>query len=171
LPDRWGTPQQYRDQASFDAACLPPGQAGEIVVSGAHVLSGNLHGAGDAETKIHVGSSVWHRTGDAGQLDAAGRLWLLGRAAAKIDDERGRLYPLTIEAAAAAHPNVRRCALIANRGRRVLCLELVPGKSLPSELAALPIDACLQLERIPLDRRHHAKVDYPALRRLLRIEP
>ena len=46
---------------------------------------------GDEETKITVGEHVWHRTGDAGYLDAQGRLWLLGRCSAKANDNDGVL--------------------------------------------------------------------------------
>ncbi|MFO1448420.1 MAG: AMP-binding protein [Opitutaceae bacterium] len=52
---------------------MPTRQAiGEIVVAGDHVLKGYLGGHGDAETKFKVGDETWHRTGDAGSLDAAG---------------------------------------------------------------------------------------------------
>jgi len=74
LPDRWGRPGAAMTPGDFAAARLAPGEAGEIVVSGGHVLSGYLDGVGDEETKFRVGGSVWHRTGDAGRLDAAGRL-------------------------------------------------------------------------------------------------
>ena len=62
-------------------------QPGEIVVSGAHVGAGYVGGVGDAETKFRVGEVIWHRTGDAGYLDAHGRLWLLGRCSARIADD------------------------------------------------------------------------------------
>ena len=71
LRDQWGTPIGPYTEAEFVAACLPPGEAGEIVVSGDHVLAGYLHGHGNDETKFAVGGTRWHRTGDAGYLDAA----------------------------------------------------------------------------------------------------
>ena len=53
------------------------GEPGEIVVAGGHVLPGYLNGEGDVETKFEVDGARWHRTGDLGYLDGAGRLWLL----------------------------------------------------------------------------------------------
>ncbi len=38
---------------------------------------------------------------------------------------------------------------------------------LPSDLAWAELDAVLPLRQIPVDRRHNAKVDYPALYKLL----
>jgi len=45
------------------------------------VLRGYLNGEGDEETKFKVENEIWHRTGDAGCLDSAGRLWLADRTA------------------------------------------------------------------------------------------
>jgi hypothetical protein len=67
-------------------------------------------------------------------------------------------------------PGVRRCALLAHDGQRLLAVEAEPGADpLPALRPAL---AWARLDRmlsctIPVDRRHNAKVDYTALRRLL----
>jgi acyl-CoA synthetase (AMP-forming)/AMP-acid ligase II len=154
----------------FDQRVLPAGEVGEIVVSGPHVLSQYLQGIGDEQTKIRVEGEVWHRTGDAGRWDEQGRLWLLGRWEARIDDHRGRAYPLAVEAAAMAAPGVRRVALVAHQGLRVLALEPDSPAVLQALRAAcpdLPVDRFMPMKQIPVDRRHNAKIDYPALRRQL----
>jgi len=170
LPDRWETPIGPYTDAEFDAACLPPGEPGEIVVGGEHVLGGYLHGQGDDETKFSVGATRWHRTGDAGYFDRRGRLWLLGRCAARLDDARGRLYPLGVESVALRCPGVRRAAFVGHQGRRVLVLEPT-RRSLRPDLARLArdlawahVDEILWHEDIPVDARHNAKVAYGALR-------
>jgi acyl-CoA synthetase (AMP-forming)/AMP-acid ligase II len=169
LRDRWGEPIGPYAEAEFEASCLPPGEPGEIVVSGDHVLGGYLHGHGDDETKFAVGATRWHRTGDAGYLDQRGRLWLLGRCAARIDDARGRLYPLGVESVALQRSGVRRAALVSHQGRRVLVLEPThrapqPNLSrLAQDLAWAHVDEILLHEDIPMDARHNAKVDYRAL--------
>jgi acyl-CoA synthetase (AMP-forming)/AMP-acid ligase II len=172
LRDRWGKPRGAMDALEFADETVSPGEAGEIVVTGDHVLRGYLGGVGDEETKFTVGGEVWHRTGDAGRLDAAGRLWLLGRCAARIDDAQGRLYPFTAECVAMTIPEVRRAALVAQAARRCLVVEAPQaGPDLEGRLTAAlgwaHLAAIIFVRTLPVDRRHNAKIDYPALRRLL----
>lgn len=173
LPDRWGRPVEALSSESLGQAMLPRGQAGEIVVSGDHVLKGYLRGIGDEETKIRVDGAVWHRTGDAGWLDDCGRLWLLGRCSARIEDERGTVYPFAVECAASEMTGVGRTAFVSHRGRRVLLVE--PAREgCPPDVSALRsaldwarLDEARLVRRLPVDRRHNAKIDYVALARLL----
>jgi len=172
LRDRWGAARVALTAAEFAAETMPAGEAGEIVVTGEHVLRGYLGGVGDDETKFTVDGETWHRTGDAGRLDDKGRLWLLGRCAARIDDEYGRLYPFTAESVAMTFPEVRRAALVSHAGRRCLVVEAPgAGPDLEGHLAAAlgwaQLGAILFVRTLPVDRRHNAKIDYPALRRLL----
>lgn len=150
---------------AFEALCAPPGEPGEIVVSGPHVHPGQPNDQHSNATKLRVGEAVWHRTGDTGRLDHDGRLWLLGRSSARIDDARGMVHPFSIEAAVLTDPRVRRAALASTHGRRLLVLEM----SDPAHLPQLPpwvqaqIDEVRVVRHIPLDRRHNAKVDYVKL--------
>ena len=114
LKNQRGTPVGPFTLTEFDAACQPAGEAGEIVVSGEHVLSGYLDGHGDEENKFTVAGVRWHRTGDAGYLDDSGRLWLLGRCSARIEDSDGALYPFSVEHAALQHEFVRRAAVVSD---------------------------------------------------------
>jgi acyl-CoA synthetase (AMP-forming)/AMP-acid ligase II len=170
--DRWGTPLGEMSGADFSAGVMPAGNAGEIVVSGEHVLPGYLHGQGDEETKFKVDGTIWHRTGDAGYLDGKGRLWLLGRCVARVDDEHGTLYPFVAEAVAYTDPNVRRAAFVAHQGRRVLAVQPY-GRAAPDTerirraLAWAHVNEVRILPHIPVDKRHNAKVDYPRLRDLV----
>src|SRR5258705_231320 len=76
-------------------------------------------------------------------------------------------------AAAGAAAGAPAAAGAARGGRRALAVELEPGADpaalcvLQSDLAWAELDAVLSLRQIPVDRRHNAKVDYPALYRLL----
>jgi acyl-CoA synthetase (AMP-forming)/AMP-acid ligase II len=179
IVDRWGEPIGPMAMAEFSSLEIPSGQAGEIVVAGDHVLGGYLDGIGDHETKIHVVGGVWHRTGDAGWLDAKGRLWLLGRCAAKLPSfvapvgvpAESLRYPFAIECALREIFPTLRMAAIEWRGRRLL---VVGKRSDAAEIEAirdashdLGIEDMVCLDAIPLDRRHNAKIDYPALRALL----
>ncbi len=167
ISDQWGTPL---DEAG---PVVQPGQAGEIIVSGEHVLTGYLDGLGDYETKIHADGSVWHRTGDAGWMDGEGRVWLLGRCSEKLPPfpagdglpDSAMSYPFAIECALREQfPGIRMAALEWD-GERTLA---VGGKcDVSASAAKFGIGKIVYLKSIPLDRRHNAKVDYPALRRVL----
>ncbi len=173
LNDQWGRPIGPFTRSEFAATCLPHGAAGEIVVTGEHVLSGYLNGDGDGETKFAVDGTRWHRTGDAGYLDGRGRLWLLGRCAARVEDSRGTLYPFAVECAAHQHPGVRRAAIVSHHGRRILMVQLRERETtadlgrLKHRLAWAQIDEVRIHESIPVDRRHNAKIDYAALSKIL----
>jgi olefin beta-lactone synthetase len=172
LPDRWGTPVTVRHRQDLERQALSSGTIGEIVVSGDHVLGGYLDGAGDDETKIHAGTCVWHRTGDAGYFDGHGRLWLLGRCAARVSDRLGVLYPLAVECAASGVPGLRRSAFVQHQGRRVLVIEVEHKlrevrEALMGRLAWARLDEVLTVKQVPVDHRHNAKIDYTALNRLL----
>jgi len=172
LPDRWGTVVGPWTAADLDRETLGANQIGEIVVAGDHVLPGYLGGYGDEETKIKVDGRVWHRTGDAGYLDATGRVWLLGRCAAKASDGAGVLYPFAVECAAGEVPGVGRTAFVRHRNQRVLAAEVGDDAAsvraeLMTRLGWAKLDDIVIVDRIPVDRRHNAKVEYPTLMQLL----
>lgn len=172
LHDRAGSRVGPLSQSELDEQTVPAGDVGEIVVSGGHVLAGYLGGVGDADTKIRVDSAVWHRTGDAGYLDVSGRLWLLGRCSARVVDSHGSVYPFAAECAALTTTGVRRSALVSLRGRRVLVVELerTAGDVRAALLARLAwafIADVVVVASLPVDRRHNAKIDYPALKALV----
>jgi len=172
LPDRWGTPIGPMSAHDLDGDTLPPGGVGEIVVTGEHVLAGYLDGSGDEDTKIAIGQGVWHRTGDAGYLDTQGRVWLLGRCSAKASDSAGVLYPFAVECAASETPGVVRTAFVLHRGRRLLAAEIDGDAAkiradLMHRLGWAGLADVVVVAEIPVDRRHNAKVEYPALVRVL----
>ena len=183
IKNSWGTPLKALDPASFDSMTLPQGQPGEVVVTGDHVLSGYLGGVGDEETKIHVGGKVWHRTGDAAWLDKDGCLWLLGRCSAKLPSSpvappelpEGALdYPFAIEAAVGMrYPQVVSAA-IGWKDKRTLVFghgqpDPATSEEMAREFETLGIQQVIFAGgKLPMDRRHHAKIDYPALRAMLK---
>ena len=154
-------------EAEFQAAGSPAGEPGQVVVAGPHVQPGYLNDPAEHETKLQVAGAVWHQTGDAGYFDERGRLWLLGRSGARITDHHGTVYPLQVECAAREDAMVRRAALLAHQNRRVLAIEakgrIQPG-DMKSRLDWAFIDTVKVLPRIPVDKRHNSKIDYPALR-------
>jgi olefin beta-lactone synthetase len=170
---QWGTPLGPLSAVELEAMSCRANEPGEIVVTGAHVVQGYVNGVGDEETKIRVDDRIWHRTGDIGYLDEDGRLWLLGRAAAVIEDERGTLFPFAVETAARDLLGARRVAVVRHRDKRVLVVErsnddpLVDVAGARQGLAWGHLDDVMIVRRLPLDRRHNSKVDYGALQKML----
>jgi len=147
-------------------------EIGEVVVSGEHVLPGYLDGLGDEENKIEYQGIRWHRTGDSGYLDAHGRLWLTGRLSAMINDQLGQVYPFSVEVAAAMiAPTVQLSALTLIEDKRVLFVEdQSPAvcHSLKETLGFAHVSDVISVPKLPVDRRHNAKVDYARLPKLVR---
>jgi long-subunit acyl-CoA synthetase (AMP-forming) len=145
---------------------------GEIAVAGAHVVPGYFNGDGDDETKLRMDGRIWHRTGDGGYLDEHGRLWLTGRVRTAIRDALGALEPLRLECALSFEEGVVRSALASSRAERVLFVQpqrgcRIDGESFKARYAWAHIDAVRCLSRLPVDRRHNAKLDYEALRKMI----
>lgn len=166
--------------SNFDSHTLSPAHIGEIVVTGKAVIKGYLDGVGDDETKMKVGSSIWHRTGDAGYFDADGRLWLFGRASARISDRRGIVFPFQIEHLGRASD--QRFACISRGDRRTLFVEagslssyLIPTlrrhrlrRCLRQLKGKFEFDDVVMLPHLPTDRRHNSKIAYAKLRDIMK---
>lgn len=141
----------------------------EIQVAGNHVNNGYLDPAHSKENKIKDGTTIWHRTGDAGQLDDLGRLWLWGRVASDVATSAGRTFPFAIEIAARQWPSVTNCALMSLNGSSTLCIEgdahqLSNWARLAKELGIAKVT---HVRKMPMDKRHRSKVDRVKLAYLL----
>jgi acyl-CoA synthetase (AMP-forming)/AMP-acid ligase II len=165
---------------------LPTGEVGEIIVSGPTVTS-EYDGLPEATAAAKIPSPVlYHRLGDLGYFDAAGRLWFCGRRVEAVHTASGLLYTEQIEPLFSAHPRVRRCALvgIASAGfqRAVIIVEPVTPETVYSstecrrlarELRAIALQHPQTIhfktfyfrEKFPLDVRHNAKIHRLALAR------
>ncbi len=175
--------------ALADARELRSGEIGEIIVRGAHVSPAY---AGDAESTrknkmIDAEGGVWHRLGDAGYLDDAGRFWCCGRVGHRIELPDGCLFPLMCEPVFDAHPSVRRSGLVgvrasasASHDTPVICIELHETGAHAGDLedlrdallgmaAANPVTSAIRhllfRARLPVDPRHNSKIERPELAR------
>lgn len=91
--------------AIFDehGQCLPPGQIGEVAISGINVMRAYL----DAPASCLCSAvDAWLRTGDCGYLDEDGDLFLSGRLADRIQRGGSSIAPEPIEALLLSHPLV-----------------------------------------------------------------
>jgi long-chain acyl-CoA synthetase len=94
-----------------DGRLLPPGETGEIVVRGPCTCLGYWQRPEDNARLLRGG---WLHTGDSGRLDAQGRLWYVGRLAAKELIKTGgeNVYPSEVEAVIREHPGIAEVAVI-----------------------------------------------------------
>lgn len=141
----------------------------EVQVAGDHVNDGYLDPAHSEENKIREGGTIWHRTGDAGRLDAQGRLWLWGRLGSDVKTPGARIFPFAVEVAARQWSGVQQSALICLDGDPVLCIEGDEGQLSGWRRLAqgFGVTDVLHLKKIPMDKRHRSKVDRAKLLQFL----
>lgn len=120
----------------------------------------------------------WHRSGDIGHLDTAGRLWIEGRMIHLITTAQGVVTPVGLEHAAEVVHGVARAAAVgvgpSGTQLVVVVVALRAGPRTPQladeELAAriraaVPVDvaAVLTVSELPVDQRHNSKIDRTAI--------
>jgi acyl-CoA synthetase (AMP-forming)/AMP-acid ligase II len=159
-----------------DARELPAGGIGEIIVTGPVVTKAyDALPEATAAAKIREGHTVWHRMGDCGFLDAAGRLWFCGRKVERVQTAAGPMFTEPCEQVFRGHPQVARCALVGTgpAGRQEPALVVQPAKgsagretAIAQELRRLalahthtqPIHRFYFHADFPVDVRHNAKI-------------
>lgn len=104
---------------------LPAGATGEVVVRGASVMSGY---DGDAAANTDAFVNGWFRTGDLGQLDADGFLFLTGRIKEIIKRGGQQVAPREVDEVLLEHPGVAEATTFA-----------VPHSSLGEDVAAVVV--------------------------------
>ncbi|NLA34773.1 MAG: AMP-binding protein [Actinobacteria bacterium] len=167
-----------------DARVLGTNEIGEVVVRSPHVSDRYYDAPGDmAANKIVDGTTRWHRLGDCGFVDEDGRLWVCGRTSHRVVGVDRTWFALCCEPVFNAHPSVARTALIriddpdsSAPPTPAVCVEPAQGvpigaDRLVQELRDLAIEyeatrgieRFIIVDKLPVDRRHNAKIDRPAL--------
>lgn len=161
-----------------DAAVLPQGEIGEIVVRGPMVTPA-YYGREDQtrHAKIYTSGGFWHRIGDLGYFDRQGRLWMCGRKSHRVMTQDGMMCTVRCEAIVNTHPAVRRSALVgigsdSRNQTPVIVIELEKNGISSGEtvrrgvLAAAAenpltrsIKTVLFHSSFPVDVRHNAKIN------------
>jgi len=150
---------------------LPPGESGELIVSGNHVLDSYIDNPEATRmNKIKAEGKVWHRTGDAAYFSDDGMLWLLGRCQGRIRFKERNFYPFQIEYSLMnLTPPVIGTLLDLESGP-VLVVEKKSTQFQQEEmlvklgLAEIPR---IEVSQFPMDKRHHTKIDYSSLKELV----
>jgi len=129
---------------------LPPGETGEICISGPQVMAGYWKRPDETAKVLADGRLA---TGDIGHMDADGYVYLTDRLKDMIIAGGFKIYPRNIEEAVMLHPAVLECAVVgvadAYRGQTVKCfVVLKPGH----ELGAEALEGFLADKLSPIER-------------------
>jgi acyl-CoA synthetase (AMP-forming)/AMP-acid ligase II len=163
-----------------------PEKPGEIIVSGPHVCK-NYYNDPEAfkRTKIQESNgTIWHRTGDVGYIDKNNNLWLVGRVHNMIIRNNEHLFPVEAEMTLKELDFINQAAFLGLPDKilgekAVAVISLKSGidiskkddylrnarESLLSK--QIPVDEIKIVDEIPLDARHHSKVEYKKLKEII----
>ncbi|UTW57241.1 acyl--CoA ligase [Kordiimonas sp. SCSIO 12603] len=99
---------------------VPTGSSGEIVANGRIVMPGylNREDATREATWLDENGNAWIRTGDIGQLDEEGYLYIVDRKKDMILSGGQNIYPQDIEAMLITSPDVNDIAVIGAKSSR-----------------------------------------------------
>ena len=186
LPEHLPLPKDKKTppQVNFKSMQAKPGESGDILLQGKHVLDRYFQAEDTQRTKIlDEEGAIWHRLGDVAHFNEYGQLVLVGRYNDFIHVQDQYVYPLTVETPISEIPAIKRTAFIAlephNHTGPVLALELEEAvnidmesikstiETLFKELNLLP-PPIFKLPKIPVDGRHNSKIDRVSLRNILK---
>ncbi|MFL5783163.1 MAG: AMP-binding protein, partial [Bacteriovoracaceae bacterium] len=167
---------------------VPAGQVGEFICTGDHVCK-EYYNNPDAfkATKIRgPDGAVYHRTGDLGYLDQEKNLWLVGRVNNAIVREGKYYFPVKSEVIMKRLSFTYRCGFFGLPDDKLgqkncVAIELPAStdkatfnfedakKEIRRVFAknSTPIDEIYFVKAVPMDPRHHSKVEYAALKKSL----
>ena len=159
---------------------------GELIVAGEHVCQ-RYYKNPEAFSRakiVDTDGTIWHRTGDLIRLDKEGYFWIVGRVHNAIQRAGTYVFPVRAEVVLKKLPFVAQAAYLGipdpNLGEKTIVVIEFKDKTLllkydnikTWELKirdlfaknSLPIDSILFVDSIPMDPRHHSKVEYAQLR-------
>jgi acyl-CoA synthetase (AMP-forming)/AMP-acid ligase II len=119
--------------ADAEGRTVPPGEPGEVLLRGYHVMQGYFED--EAATREAIDAEGWLHTGDVGTMDERGYLRITDRLKDMFITGGFNCYPAEIERLMAPHPAVAQVAVIGVPDERlgeVGCAFVVlrPGSSL-----------------------------------------
>ncbi len=158
------------DEASLDGMTLSNGIIGEIIVSGAHVLTEYFNNESAHKlNKIVIGHTCWHRTGDSGYLNEQGVLFLTGRCSSLIYSNGKCIAPFMYENFFQSINGVEMGTILEVDKKLIAVIELKKGAFKKDVLfkmngADVSFDEVRFLTKIPRDPRHNSKIDYAKIK-------
>jgi long-chain acyl-CoA synthetase len=96
-----------------DGNVVPPGERGELLVRGPHVMKGYLNRDDLTREVIQDG---WFKTGDIARMDADGFFYHLGRKDGVFNVGGLKVYPPEVEDILRQHPDIRDVVVYGKKG-------------------------------------------------------
>ncbi len=161
---------------------VPAGEVGELIVAGEHVCEkyfNNEEAFFRAKIRDEKGV-VWHRTGDLGKLDSHKNLWIVGRVHNAINRKGSYFFPVRAEIILKKFPFVHRAAFLgisdpalnektyavfSSNDTNLNIEEAKKEIRRVMEKNQFVVDEILHVDDIPMDPRHHSKVEYEVLKK------
>jgi acyl-CoA synthetase (AMP-forming)/AMP-acid ligase II/pimeloyl-ACP methyl ester carboxylesterase len=175
-------PIEIHSQEDWLTFEVPHGEVGEIIVSGEHVCE-KYYNNEEATKKTKIKDfqgKIWHRTGDLGRVDQDGDLWLVGRVHNAINRAGTYQFPVRAEFVLKKSNLIKKAAYLGipdpelgERTVAVYCLKEEAMKEKDQaerearellEFNGIQFDKLICVDDIPMDPRHHSKVEYGILR-------
>lgn len=184
-------PIQITLREDFEKLKVEKGEVGELIVTGEHVCQ-KYYKNEDAFKRAKIVDTrgiIWHRTGDLVRIDDSGNFWIVGRVHNVVNRKGKHLFPVRAEALLKRLPFILTAAYLGmpdpNLGERAIVVVVAKEKSQQSEDITeyrskiqdvfskndIPVDEIIFLDEIPMDPRHHSKVEYAKLREILQANP
>jgi olefin beta-lactone synthetase len=181
-------PIEIRSGADWKDLEVAKGEVGELIVAGEHVCRDyyNNEEAFKRAKVLDENSVVWHRTGDLGRLDEEGFLWIVGRVHNAIQRSGRYVFPVRAEMILRKLPSVSLAAYLgvpdSEKGEKTVCVVVLREDGIQENIKVeaeilrimekngMPVDQVVFRAKIPLDSRHHSKVEYDVLRAELLAE-
>lgn len=180
-------PIKINSQKDWKQIEIQSGDVGELIVSGEHVCQKyykNQEAFERAKIVDVNGTTIWHRTGDLVRIDKDGYFWIVGRVHNAIKRDGIYLFPVraevvlkklsfVIQAAYLGVPDskIDEQAVVVIEPKDKTIIQSKDTKKLEVKIRNvlsknnLPVDSIIFLESIPMDSRHHSKVEYTQLRK------
>ncbi len=144
----WGTGAKVVDENDRE---VPPGERGELVLRGHHIMKGYLK---KPETTAEAMKNGWFHTGDIAKMDEDGYFYIVDRVKDMIIRGGYNVYPREVEEALYEHPGVAEVAVVG-----------VPHEELGEEVTAVVAmkegEAAAEKEIISFAKDRVAAYKYP----------
>lgn len=173
------------DQDMWKSVEVGTGEVGEFICTGDHVCR-EYYNNPEAFTSTKIldeQGRVWHRTGDLAYIDPEKNLWIVGRVNNAIERAGKYFFPVRAEVLLKRFDFTFRCAFLgmddAQLGQAThAAIELKSDIDVQSfdfagakkqvqrifEKNKIPVDHIQFVNKIPMDPRHHSKVEYKVLK-------